>query len=169
MAFDFTNPELVLTGTIYGETSGCGLYAMQNVAQVVLNRVNDRWNAGGLVGVCLAPYQFSCWNANDPNRARIIQASAAPNNQVWVAAQSVAHAALSGTLPNRVKGADSYYAENMRSKPSWAKEPGFFVFSDGYHDFWQLRPEVKDATNVSVMSAADLLNAQQLQNISETT
>lgn len=54
--------------TIYGEARGEGDDGMKAVAHVILNRVTDgRWGPS-LGSVCLAPYQFSCWNLNDPTR-----------------------------------------------------------------------------------------------------
>lgn len=58
--------------TIWGEARGEGDAGMRAVAHVLLNRLIDgRWGKA-LGAVCLAPYQFSCWNASDPNRALML-------------------------------------------------------------------------------------------------
>lgn len=45
---------------------------MQAVANVIMNRVNrGGWYGASIKDVVLKPYQFSCWNATDPNRAKI--------------------------------------------------------------------------------------------------
>ena len=174
MAFDLTSPELVFAGTLYGETRGCGRPAMENVAQVILNRVADRWDAGGVVGVCLARLQFSCWNANDPNRAEIL---AAPSNRaeasVWLLCQTVAAAALAGRNPDRVAGADCYYARSMVQAPYWARFPAVQTYQGGYHAFWQTRatPHAPTRSMVAVGAPpaddpADNLNAAELRQMS---
>jgi N-acetylmuramoyl-L-alanine amidase len=54
--------------TIWGEARGEGDAGMKAVAHVLFNRLKDgRWGQT-LGSVCLAPYQFSCWNIGDPNR-----------------------------------------------------------------------------------------------------
>ncbi len=60
MSFDFSNRQLVLAGTVYGEARAQGRSAMENVAQVVLNRVKYNWfaGAGGITGACLAHLQI---------------------------------------------------------------------------------------------------------------
>ena len=62
---------LVVAKTIYGEARGEGIRGMVAVACVIRNRVQHprvRWWGTGWAGVCEAPFQFSCWNLNDPNR-----------------------------------------------------------------------------------------------------
>ena len=57
---------------------------MQDVASVIMNRCaiakaylakHDKphplFGDGSPSSACLAPYQFSCWNPNDPNRSVI--------------------------------------------------------------------------------------------------
>lgn len=61
--------------TIWGEARGESKAGKVAVAQVILNRARDakrRYGGPSLRGVCLKPRQFSCWNANDPNRAKML-------------------------------------------------------------------------------------------------
>lgn len=68
--------------TIYGEARGSTFADRVAIAHVIMNRVladlwNDRkpdWWGEGIEGVCLKAWQFSCWNANDPNRLVIERA-----------------------------------------------------------------------------------------------
>ena len=140
MTLDLTSPHEVFAGTLFGETRGCGRAAMENVAQVILNRAADKWDAGGVVGVCLAPLQFSCWNASDPNRAKIL---AAPGNRaeaaMWALCLDVAGLALEERNPDRVSGADCYYARSIPAPPYWARPPARLLFADGSHVFWRTR------------------------------
>ncbi|AZD06253.1 Cell wall hydrolase [Pseudomonas chlororaphis] len=61
----------LLARTLWGEARGEGLAGQIAVAWTIRNRVNDgkakSWWGEGYAGVCQAPYQFSCWNKNDPN------------------------------------------------------------------------------------------------------
>ena len=64
----------VLARTIWGEARGEGFAGQVAVGWAIRNRVeadlgNDGkpdWWGEGYVGVCKAPWQFSCWNKNDP-------------------------------------------------------------------------------------------------------
>lgn len=54
--------------TILGEARGEPREAQLGVAHVLHNRLMDgRWG-NTLASVAQHPWQFSCWNANDPNR-----------------------------------------------------------------------------------------------------
>jgi spore germination cell wall hydrolase CwlJ-like protein len=66
MSDDFSTE--IAVRTIYGEARGEGAAGMDAVAFVLLNRLSDgRWGKT-LAAVCLAAFQFSCWNTADPNR-----------------------------------------------------------------------------------------------------
>lgn len=67
-----------LTRTLYGEARGEGLVGKVAVAEVVINRRNAKTWWGrirpklnvpdhSVEAVCRMPWQFSCWNGNDPN------------------------------------------------------------------------------------------------------
>lgn len=122
----------VLTGTLYGEIRGGTLESQQNVAQVILNR--HLASKVPVHQVCLAPNQFSCWNSNDPNPAKIL---AAPVNDslIWNRLKQIAVVALSGANPDRVAGARNYYASWMKVAPAWARPPAVITLRDGFHIF----------------------------------
>lgn len=50
--------------TIYGEARGESIEGQIAVACVIRNRAG---NSKSIKEICLAPFQFSCWNKNDPN------------------------------------------------------------------------------------------------------
>lgn len=54
--------------TIWMEARGEGAIGEDAVAHVLLNRVRAGHWGPNLASVCLAAYQFSCWNTADPNR-----------------------------------------------------------------------------------------------------
>ena len=55
--------------TVYGEARGEPAEGRLAVARVIVNR----YQAGNasLQAVCEKPFQFSCWNKNDPNEPKI--------------------------------------------------------------------------------------------------
>ncbi len=114
--YDMTEDQAdYLARTIYGEARGEGLRGMQAVANVVMNRVKAAsWYGASVKDVCLKPYQFSCWNENDPNRAKILAATPVQLAQ----ARNIAEQAIAGTLPDITGGATHYHAKSVN--PYWA-------------------------------------------------
>lgn len=55
--------------TIWREARGEGPEGMNAVLHVIHNRTNDKRYSSDPERVCLQPYQFSCWNSADPQRA----------------------------------------------------------------------------------------------------
>lgn len=161
---DLNDPVQVLAGTLWGEARSTGAPGMRHVASVVLNRVaHPGWWGSDVVSICLAPWQFSCWNENDPNRAKILAVTEADG---WFAiAKSIATQAIAGQLSDETFGADSYFALTMPTKPRWAVSAQH-TFSDGWHSFWITH--ATSVQNVSVHSVADDLNDAELAKIKGT-
>ena len=64
----FTQQEIVAI-TILAEARGEGKRGMYAVACVISKRMKERKKTGAQV--CLQPWQFSCWNKNDPQRPHL--------------------------------------------------------------------------------------------------
>lgn len=117
-------PDLgIVARTLWGEFRGGGYLGMQSVACVILNRAksNIRWWGGpDLRSICLAPWQFSCWLKNDPNRAKMIAVS--KDDASYRIALEIAGLALEDKLPDITNGAMQYFNHNMPSGswPDWA-------------------------------------------------
>tara|TARA_R110002074_G_scaffold67298_1_gene158502 strand:- start:1681 stop:2238 length:558 start_codon:yes stop_codon:yes gene_type:complete len=107
-----------LARTIWGEARGEGLVGMQAVANVIMNRVRSSRFPSTVQGVVLAPWQFSMWNAGEPNGERAANVTIADSN--FKTAVDVANAAIAGGLSDLTGGALHYYA-NYIAAPSWAK------------------------------------------------
>lgn len=106
--------------TLWGEARGEGLDGMRAVACVIGNRTARRWrNKSGFAAVCLDRWQFSCWNANDPNRARLATLDRRPD-AAFTQALQVAHALVGGQLADFTFGATHYYASSLVRRPAWA-------------------------------------------------
>ncbi len=108
----------VLARTIWGEARGEGTAGMQAVANVIMNRAaNPGWWGTDIQSVCLAPWQFSCWNPTDPNLIQLTGVDA--SDPQFAVALQLAQAAVAGQLPDITGGATSYYNPSL-VQPSWA-------------------------------------------------
>ncbi len=127
---------LVLGRTIYGEARGESLEGKQAVANVVMNRVNSRRFPDSIERVCLQPWQFSCWNESDPNRA-IINNMHPGRDDIFDTCLSMAVQAKNGTLPDVTGGADHYYASYIGA-PSWIRNSpqAYMTAQIGAHKFY---------------------------------
>lgn len=131
------NDVLTLARTIYGEAASETQAGKEAVANVVMNRVRDRRWPSNVSSVCRQPWQFSCWNASDPMRARIEKlfpgANAAFNQCL-----SIAETAVKYQLADRTHGATHYYA-NYIAQPAWvgASPNAVMTTQIGVHKFYR--------------------------------
>jgi len=144
-----------LARTLWGEARGEGVAGMEAVASVIMNRrrlaeryVEDRrqerWREkplrhplfgdGTVATVCTAPWQFSCWNPDDPNRNKLSRVSES-DDQWFAAALDVARRAVAGKIEDRTGGADHYHTKAI--KPKWA-EGRTPTATIGWHVFYKL-------------------------------
>ncbi|NUT85300.1 cell wall hydrolase [Pseudomonas corrugata] len=119
----FETDREVLALTLWGEARGEGFAGQVAVAWTIRNRVEDgkakSWWGEGYIGVCLKPYQFSCWNKNDPNYPFLSGAKPIPPEQ-FAQALRVADRVISSTGPDITRGATHYHAITMLKPPAWA-------------------------------------------------
>lgn len=131
------NEVQLLARTIYGEARGeykkYGRKALEAVGLVIRNRTIQRKQT--ITKVCLQPYQFSCWNENDPNRKKIVEVST--NDSVFLVCLDVADKILTGITKDFIGGANHYYSDTMKEPPYWAtgQKP---VAKVGHHIFFKL-------------------------------
>jgi len=124
----------IMARTIYGEAAANSEKSAIAVANVIMNRVRYQNWPSTIAEVCLQPWQFSCWNSNDPNRARIL---AADGKDKWftrcrqIAAQVAREPGGSATDPT--KTATHYHT--FAVSPSWAKKKAA-CYNDGYHYYY---------------------------------
>ena len=125
---------LALSQTIWGEARGEGDDGMTAVAHVVLNRWRSgKWFAGETIeATAKKPWQFSCWNTNDPNWPKIGTMSL-DNSELQKCAYFALGAAL-GYLPDNTDGSTHYYAYDVVAPPNWASE-ATFVCRINRHEF----------------------------------
>lgn len=109
----------ILARTIFGEARGLGKPGMGAVASTILNRVAKKtWYGLTITEVCKKPWQYSCWNATDPNCAIIEKAD--ESIPVFLDAMNVATAAIMGLLVDTTNGATHYYSTTI-PEPIWAQ------------------------------------------------
>nr|WP_240796909.1 cell wall hydrolase [Terasakiella sp. SH-1] len=127
--------RLTMARTLYGEARGEGRHGMECVAQVILNRVNrGGWWGNDIASVCLKPWQFSCWNYNDPNRSKIEKLMPG-DNDVFNLAYEIAGEAMAGTMPNHI-GYDVYHYKVRGLYANWAV--GHVAsYTAGGHEFYK--------------------------------
>lgn len=124
----------VLARTIWGEARGEGPIGMQAVANVIMNRVRcGGWWGNDIITVCQKPYQFSCWNRDDPNFNLVQRVSGF--DLEFATARRIARRAVYGALPDMTEGADHYHAAGI--SPLWAggERPVAVI---GRHIFYKL-------------------------------
>ncbi|WP_422024769.1 cell wall hydrolase [Pyruvatibacter mobilis] len=96
----------IMARTLWGEARGEGRRSREMVANVIMNRVKDRRWPTSPAGVCLQPWQFSMWNAGDPNRAKAEAVDI--DNSTFRQCIDIARAAQAGDLPDYTGGANHY-------------------------------------------------------------
>ncbi|GAB6052896.1 hypothetical protein JCM17960_17160 [Magnetospira thiophila] len=128
----------ILARTLYGEARGEPFSGLEAVACVVMNRVrrgqkrrNGYWWGTTVEEVCLKPWQFSCWNDNDPNRKLLERVKA--SDPVFGRCLSVARRALNRQLPDPTDGATHYHTRGVVPDWSFGKQPCVMI---GHHLFY---------------------------------
>ena len=127
--------------------------AMADIANIVNNRANDkRWSAKGYKGVCLARWQFSCWEPNGgPDDPKDIDTLAENFEVVMYAAQKliagvrpsgklqacmgIAEGCVAGYMTDTLSNATHYYATWI-APPRWAQPPSRFIVERYGHRFY---------------------------------
>jgi N-acetylmuramoyl-L-alanine amidase len=134
----------ILARTLYGEARGEGRAGLIAVASVILNRQRivrmrpariRQFGGPAIADICLAPAQFSCWLASDPNSA-ILRAPSITGQSFFLCTQ-IAADALAGRLRDPTGCADHYCVARIAPQTFWArgKTPTAII---GAHAFYRL-------------------------------
>ncbi len=111
-----------LARTIYGEARGESVSGQEAIAEVVMNRVHFSkrrgryWWGNTVSEVCRYPWQFSCWNQEDPNYRVITRVP--DTDLIFCICKRIAARAVAGTLEDKTCGATHYHTKNVR--PAWS-------------------------------------------------
>ncbi len=72
-AFLNLKEDELLALCLYGEARNQGIHGLYAVGLVILNRLRlNQWFGNSLKEVILKPYQFSCFNENDPQYEKLL-------------------------------------------------------------------------------------------------
>lgn len=109
----------IMARTIYGEARGTDFLDRMGVAHTILNRVRaEHRRETTIAGVCLEPFQFSCWNKDDVNRFKI--ANVGVDSEIFRACMVAALEAINAKQDaDPTDGATHYHALSIT--PSWAR------------------------------------------------
>jgi len=130
--------------TIYAEARGEPRKGRIAVGTVILNRAEKRdWDGKTIMEVCLWPYQFSCYNLDDPNRPmlkRIAEdwdfhfAKSKPLQDCY----TVARGLISGTISrdSDLAGCYQYLTPEAKESAKWWRGM-IFVKTVGGHEFYR--------------------------------
>jgi hypothetical protein len=147
--FGALSDEQMLCLTLYGEARGEPYEGKVAVAYVIKNRLKTgRWG-NSIKKVVLSPFQFSCYNCDDPNRAVLEEIarnwdSYIQKNKKLQECCKVAKEVLSGAVSDPTGGAlyyhgDPKYYARMWQKcggvPCWAVDKPYVVI--GNHWFYR--------------------------------
>lgn len=136
-------PEIeILARTIYGEARGelnrldGGIASLIAIGNVVMNRVHQKkWYGKTVTEVCLKPWQFSCWNSNDPNYEVLMGPL---SGKLIDTCQYIAERLINEQWPDLTGGCDHYHATTLRNFPSWTLKTKAKC-RIGQHIFYDLR------------------------------
>ena len=110
----------VAARTVHGEARSETIAGMVAVAWVIRNRAEKGgWWGDTLAGVCKHPFQFSCWNHDDPNGILVknLPVSCHPyRNAVWAVMQAIME---KDKRADPTLGATHYH--NSEVEPKWDK------------------------------------------------
>lgn len=114
----------ILARTLWGEARGEPARGKEAVAAVVVNRVRHAQARGGRywwgadpIAVCTKAWQFSCWNATDPNRAKLERVSM--EDRAFRSCVRIARRALAGVVDDPTGGATHYHVRGL--VPPWSR------------------------------------------------
>ena len=128
----------ILARTLWAEARGEGRLGMAAVASTIRNRLLDaRW-PGTWVKVCRQPRQFSCWNADDPNRPKLMAVDL--GDPAFQQAYAVAATAVADDFKDVSGGANHYLTKELFESdrcPFWAV-PTAVTCQIGRHVFLKL-------------------------------
>jgi len=120
--YDNYSDEQLLALVIWRESQNQPFAAKFGVGCSIRNRVqHPRWWGRDYRSVILDPWQYSSFNANDPNSNKFPSATSPGYADCVEAAQNV----LRG-LPDNTKGAVSYFDRSLDTNPpKWSVSPQF--------------------------------------------
>lgn len=130
----------ILARTIFGEARGelahseGGMQSLYAIGWVVKNRTKYLQFSPQIHKVCMQPWQFSCWNLNDHNRIKLLQATF--EDKTFQLCFLAATQVLFDNVKDCTNGANHYHTTSI-TPPYWAKgkKPSAQI---GHHIFYKI-------------------------------
>lgn len=108
--------------TMWGEARGGGEAAMRAVGHVIDNRSRAGLQSRYVTDTVSEAFQFSCWNAGDPNREAMMNVDVlsldSEDHRRWLIARRLAEEILSGQSQDPTGGALFYHTTAVA--PRWS-------------------------------------------------
>jgi spore germination cell wall hydrolase CwlJ-like protein len=124
--FDIINWAL----TVWAEARGESPEGQRGVAWVIRTRYQNPgwWSHAGagitpntISAVCLSPRQFSCWNKDDPNRAKLLDLATRRRADFQDIKQLCIEVLAQSPEEDPTNGADHYCTKAILPKVRWAR------------------------------------------------
>jgi spore germination cell wall hydrolase CwlJ-like protein len=124
--FKEQDPRVLLAMCIWGEARGESWPGKISVGHVVMNRTMKRGfgvditqplDETKVVQAVLHPYAFSCLNANDPNRVKLLNPTQHEKTETWEQCYKAACAVIDGTHEDPTDGAVFYHDASLPGAP----------------------------------------------------
>ena len=131
----------ILAFTAYGEAADQGIEGQVAVMCTARNRAAMKHLP--LADICLAPYQYSCWNdAAHAGVSWLLPAvddflAAKPLAPVLQQCFGIAALVAAGTVLDNTQGATHYYAPRLVAAPDWTKPPAILTVTIRDHVFYR--------------------------------
>lgn len=137
-------PDEVLALTLWGEARGESISGQVAIANVIINRFYKNMKKYKTIkDVCLEPFQFSCWNKDDPNYSKLMELadgiiSHKINDASLKQCIAVSRCIIRDEFLDNTKKAVNYMTTslfNSPNKPSWARNAKNIIII-GNHTFF---------------------------------
>ncbi len=137
----------IMALTVWAEARGESVKGQRAVAWVIRNRFeNPGWwsrNTGDgipddtITAVCKDPYQFSCWNPSDPNRARLDNPKTKERTDYQAILALCDDVLRADPASDPSRGADHYCTSSVVRHTKWARgrTPVIVI---GAHHFYRI-------------------------------
>lgn len=128
----------LLARLLFGEARGEVLAGQVAVANVVMNRVKlGGWYGLTVKDVMLKPWQFSCFNEDDPN---LRLTASPPMREPYTLCEMIAELALDGLLKDNTDNSTHYFNPDVvpgRWPKPWNRAQMVFRKKIGRHEFYE--------------------------------
>lgn len=118
--------DILAAMLVWGEARGESAEGKAAVISVAVNRTKIGWP---LRNVILAPWQFSSFNMDDPNREKLLMPVTHSSAAIWTECYDIADSVLRGSTPDPTNGANHYCTVSLWNNPT---PPGHKV--QWYHE-----------------------------------